>query len=59
MTNPFSLRVPERCPRCDRTTSVRLQTVRDGATVTLTWYCARCRHEWPVAPDDATPPNDV
>jgi len=45
---PFRFSVPDRCRKCDAEREVTLQaSVADDVAV-LSWFCARCQHEWPV-----------
>jgi hypothetical protein len=53
----LQLRVPERCVECGAAGAVRFESTIQADSVILTWCCAACSHQWPVAPDDRQRPE--
>jgi hypothetical protein len=46
---PLRIRLPEMCPQCATIGRVKPEhTIRAGS-VTMTWCCHACTHEWPIA----------
>jgi hypothetical protein len=45
---PFRFRVPSRCRKCDTAGEVTLQASVSEDVAALSWFCGRCKHEWPV-----------
>ena len=46
------LRLPNRCPQCGSTGTVRHQQVLSGGEARMNWICVVCRTEWPIAPEE-------
>jgi transposase-like protein len=52
------LNIPESCPSCDASRTVKLEHTLNGAKIALKWCCSSCLHEWPVALSDERATHD-
>jgi hypothetical protein len=45
---PLTLKIPQRCPACQKLQTITLEQTIKGETVTFQWCCRACSHAWPV-----------
>ena len=50
---PLTLKIPQRCPACQKLQTITLEQIIKGETVTFQWCCRACIHAWPVRRESA------